>query len=39
MEKTINVKVITPTTEEIRQTDEYKALVEKIKSMVKTIIT
>ena len=37
MEKQINVKVVTPTKEEIKQTKEYKALLNKIKSMTKTI--
>lgn len=37
MEKQINVKVVTPTKEEIKQTEEYKALLSKIKSMTKTI--
>ena len=38
MEKIVNFKIITPTSEEIQNTEEYKALVAKIKTMVKTEI-
>jgi len=35
--KEIEFKVIAPTFEEIKQTEEYKLLMDKIKSMTKTI--
>lgn len=39
MEKTINVNKILPTKEQIESTNEYNALVNKIKSMTKTETT
>jgi len=38
MEKTINLKKILPTKEEIEATNEYKLLINKIKLMTKTEI-
>ena len=37
MEKEIKFKAIAPTNEEVKDTAEYKALLNKIKSMTKTI--
>jgi len=37
MEKTINIKVVAPTLQEIKATEEYKAFINKVKSMTKTI--
>lgn len=35
MAKEIKFKVVTPSYEEIKETEEYKSFVEKVKSMVK----
>jgi hypothetical protein len=37
MKTIMNVKKILPITEEIEATEEYKALILKIKSMIKTV--